>query len=114
VRVCFVILCEQGLRCLSLTRGTFWIRPQCSTITFDPRLVSNILETGEFRLVAESTYERNLLLRQRATLLPTRPLPTIIPIYFLGTNGIWSRHPHFFGFQNGTAKPGPLFLIKID
>ena len=71
-------LCEQGLRCVIVDKGDFG----SGTSAAPSRLIHGglkYLETGQFRLVAESTYERNLLLRNAAHLV--RPLPTLIPIH---------------------------------
>lgn len=101
-------LCEQGLRCLIVDKGDFG----SGTSAAPSRLIHGglkYLETGEFRLVAESTYERNLLLRNAPHLVA--PLPTIIPIHSW-TNGIWSAIRTFFGSKTAPRSRG-AFLIKI-
>jgi glycerol-3-phosphate dehydrogenase len=66
----------QGVDCLLVDRGDF-----CSGTSSAPsRLIHGglkYLETGEFRLVAESTLERNRLLTNAAHLV--RPLETVVP-----------------------------------
>ncbi|MCR9134543.1 MAG: glycerol-3-phosphate dehydrogenase/oxidase [Alphaproteobacteria bacterium] len=101
-------LCAQGLRCLIVDKGDF-----CSGTSAAPsRLIHGglkYLETGEFRLVAESTYERNLLLRNAAHLV--RPLPTFIPI-LSWTKGISAAIRTFLGSKTAPRSRGAL-LIKI-
>ncbi|MFT8613534.1 MAG: glycerol-3-phosphate dehydrogenase/oxidase [Gluconobacter oxydans] len=67
----------QGLRVLLVDRSDF-----CSGASCAPsRLIHGgikYLETGEFRLVAQSTLERNLLLRNAPHVV--KPLPTVLPI----------------------------------
>lgn len=70
-------LCAQGLKCLIVDKGDFG----SGTSAAPSRLIHGglkYLETGELRLVAESTYERNLLLKNAPHMV--RPLPTAIPI----------------------------------
>ena len=63
------------------------------------------LETGEFRLVAQSTLERNLLLRNAPHLVT--PLPTVIPIHsWFG--GIIPSIRRFLGFRSKLADRGVL------
>ena len=101
-------LCAQGLRCLIVDKGDF-----CSGTSAAPsRLIHGglkYLETGEFRLVAESTYERNLLLKNAAHLV--RPLPTVIPI-MSWTKGIGAAIRTFLGSKTAPRSRGAL-LIKI-
>lgn len=101
-------LCAQGLRCLIVDKGDF-----CSGTSAAPsRLIHGglkYLETGEFRLVAESTYERNLLLKNAAHLV--RPLPTFIPI-MSWTKGIGAAIRTFLGSKTAPRSRGAL-LIKI-
>jgi glycerol-3-phosphate dehydrogenase len=70
-------LALQGLRVLLVEREDV-----CAGASSAPsRLIHGgikYLETGEFRLVAQSTLERNLLLRNAPHTV--RPLPTVIPI----------------------------------
>ena len=69
-------LCAQGVRCLIADRGDFG----SGTSAAPSRLIHGglkYLETGEFGLVAQSTLERNLLLRNAPHCVA--PLPTVIP-----------------------------------
>ncbi|SFA56489.1 glycerol-3-phosphate dehydrogenase [Paracoccus halophilus] len=71
-------LCEQGLRCVITDKGDFG----GGTSAAPSRLIHGgikYLETGELGLVAQSTLERNLLLKNAPHLV--RPLPTVIPIF---------------------------------
>lgn len=71
-------LCEQGVTCVIADKGDFG----GGTSAAPSRLIHGgikYLETGELRLVAQSTLERNLLLRNAPHLV--RPLPTVIPIF---------------------------------
>lgn len=71
-------LCEQGLTCVISDKGDFG----GGTSAAPSRLIHGgikYLETGEFGLVAQSTLERNLLLKNAPHLV--RPLPTVIPIF---------------------------------
>lgn len=71
-------LCEQGLRCVISDKGDFG----GGTSAAPSRLIHGgikYLETGELGLVAQSTLERNLLLKNAPHLV--RPLPTVIPIF---------------------------------
>ena len=64
-------LCEQGASCVIADKGDFG----GGTSAAPSRLIHGgikYLETGELRLVAQSTYERNLLLRNAPHLV--RPL----------------------------------------
>jgi glycerol-3-phosphate dehydrogenase len=67
------------------------------------------LETGEFRLVAQSTLERNLLLRNAPHLV--RPLPTLIPI-FSWAKGIPAALRTLFGSTTAPRSRGAV-LMKI-
>ena len=101
-------LCAQGLRCLIVDKGDFG----SGTSAAPSRLIHGglkYLETGEFRLVAEATYERNLLLCNAAHLV--RPLPTLIPIQSW-TKGIGAAVRTFFGSTTAPRSRGAL-LIKI-
>ncbi|WP_027796732.1 glycerol-3-phosphate dehydrogenase/oxidase [Paraburkholderia acidipaludis] len=63
------------------------------------------LETGEWRLVAESTRERNRLLRNAPHFV--RPLETVLPIHsFFG--GIVPSALRFFGMQTKLADRGAI------
>lgn len=101
-------LCEQGVRCLIVDKGDYG----SGTSAAPSRLIHGglkYLETGEFRLVAESTLERNLLLRNAAHLV--RPLPTMIPIYSW-SKGIGAALRTFFGSTTAPRSRGAL-LVKI-
>jgi glycerol-3-phosphate dehydrogenase len=101
-------LCAQGLTCVIVDKGDFG----SGTSAAPSRLIHGglkYLETGEFRLVAESAYERNLLLKNAAHVV--RPLPTVIPIYSW-TKGAWSALRTFFGSKTAPRSRGAL-LIKI-
>ena len=101
-------LCEQGLRCLLVDKGDFG----SGTSAAPSRLIHGgvkYLETGEFRLVAQSTLERNLLLKNAPHVV--KPLPTMIPIHSW-TKGIWPALRTFFGSTTATRSRGAL-LIKI-
>jgi len=100
-------LCAQGLRCLIVDKGDFG----SGTSAAPSRLIHGglkYLETGEFRLVAEATYERNLLLRNAPHLV--RPLPTLIPIQSWA-RGIWPAILTFFGRTSAQRSRGAV-LIK--
>lgn len=101
-------LCEQGVRCMIVDKGDFG----SGTSAAPSRLIHGglkYLETGEFRLVAESTYERNLLLRNASHMVT--PLPTLIPI-FSWTNGMWAAIRTFLGAKQAPRSRGAI-LIKI-
>src|SRR5215475_6713335 len=71
-------LCEQGVRCLIIDKGDFG----SGTSAAPSRLIHGglkYLETAEFRLVAQSTLERNLLLKNAPHYV--HPLATTIPIF---------------------------------
>lgn len=71
-------LCEQSVTCALIDKGDFG----SGTSAAPSRLIHGgikYLETGEFRLVAQSTLERNLLLRNAPHYV--KPLPTVIPIF---------------------------------
>lgn len=100
-------LCEQGVGCLIADKGDFG----SGTSAAPSRLIHGglkYLETGELRLVAQSTLERNLLLRNAPHLV--HPLPTIIPI-FSWTRGIWPAIRTLFGSTTAPRSRGAL-LIK--
>jgi glycerol-3-phosphate dehydrogenase len=100
-------LCAQGLTCLIVDKGDFG----SGTSAAPSRLIHGglkYLETGEFRLVAESTYERNLLLKNAAHVV--RSLPTVIPIQSW-TRGLWAAVRTFFGSTTAPRSRGAL-LVK--
>lgn len=100
-------LCQQGIRCLILDKGDYG----SGTSAAPSRLIHGglkYLETGEFGLVAQSTLERNLLLKNaRHTVTP---LPTVIPV-FSWTKGIWPALRTLFGATSAPRSRGAL-LIK--
>ena len=70
-------LALQGVKTLILDRSDICTGASCAP----SRLIHGgikYLETGEFKLVAQSTLERNLLLRNAPHVV--RPLPTVLPI----------------------------------
>ncbi len=67
------------------------------------------LENGEFRLVAESLRERNLLLKNAPHYV--KPLPTTVPI-FSWTSGIVNAALRFLGLSRSATRRGAL-IIKI-
>ena len=101
-------LCHQGIRCLIVEKRDFG----SGTSAAPSRLIHGglkYLETGEFGLVAESTFERNLLLKNAPHLV--KPLPTIIPVRSWA-NGVWSATRTFLGFKSPFRSRG-AFLIKL-
>ena len=101
-------LCEQGASCVIADKGDFG----GGTSAAPSRLIHGgikYLETGELRLVAQSTYERNLLLRNAPHLV--RPLPTVIPI-FSWLRGIGPALRTLLGSTTAPRGRGAV-LIKI-
>ncbi|WP_428425060.1 glycerol-3-phosphate dehydrogenase/oxidase [Pararhizobium sp.] len=101
-------LCAQGLRCLIIDKGDFG----SGTSAAPSRLIHGglkYLETGEFGLVAQSTLERNLLLKNAPHYVT--PLPTLIPI-FSWFNGITAALRTLFGSTSAPRSRGAV-LIKI-
>lgn len=101
-------LCAQGLTCAIVDKGDFG----SGTSASPSRLIHGglkYLETGELRLVAESTLERNLLLRNAPHLV--HPLKTVIPI-FSWFNGIGAAIRTLFGSTTAPRRRGAV-LIKI-
>ena len=101
-------LCEQGVRCLIVDKADFG----SGTSAAPSRLIHGglkYLETGEFRLVAESTLERNLLLKNAPHCVA--PLPTLIPI-FSWLRGIGAALRTMAGATSAPRSRGVL-LIKI-
>ena len=96
----------QGIDCLLIDRGDF-----CSGTSAAPsRLIHGglkYLETGEFRLVAEATLERNRLLANAPHLV--RPLQAVVPAtrWF---SGIWPSLVRFLGGRAKLANRGALVL----
>ncbi|SMC82898.1 glycerol-3-phosphate dehydrogenase [Primorskyibacter flagellatus] len=100
-------LCAQGVKCLIVDKGDFG----SGTSAAPSRLIHGglkYLETGELRLVAESTYERNLLLKNAAHLV--RPLPTAIPILSWG-KGVTAALRTLLGSTTAPRSRGAL-LVK--
>jgi glycerol-3-phosphate dehydrogenase len=101
-------LCEQSVDCLIIDKADFG----SGTSAAPSRLIHGglkYLETGEFRLVAQSTLERNLLLRNAPHLV--HPLPTIIPI-FSWTRGVVAALRTLLGSKTAPRSRGAV-LIKI-
>jgi glycerol-3-phosphate dehydrogenase len=101
-------LCEQGLRCLIVDKADFG----AGTSAAPSRLIHGglkYLETGEFGLVAQSTLERNLLLRNAPHLV--HPLPTLIPI-FSWTRGVGAALRTLLGAKQAPRSRGAV-LVKL-
>lgn len=101
-------LAEQGLSCLIVDKGDF----SSGTSAAPSRLIHGglkYLETGEFGLVAQSTLERNLLLRNAPHCVD--PLETIIPI-FSWIEGIPAALRTLFGSTTAPRSRGAV-LMKI-
>ncbi|MBC9247252.1 glycerol-3-phosphate dehydrogenase/oxidase [Paracoccus sp. 11-3] len=100
-------LCEQGLTCIIADKGDFG----GGTSAAPSRLIHGgikYLETAELGLVAQSTLERNLLLRNAPHLV--HPLPTVIPI-FSSFKGIPAAIRTLFGSTTAPRSRGAV-LIK--
>ena len=101
-------LCEQGVTCAIIDNADFG----SGTSSAPSRLIHGgikYLETGELRLVAESTLERNLLLRNAPHYV--KPLPTVIPI-FSWWKGIPAAIRTSFGSTVAPRARGAV-LIKV-
>ena len=101
-------LCEQGVTCALIDKGDFG----SGTSAAPSRLIHGgikYLETGEFRLVAQSTLERNLLLRNAPHFV--KPLQTVIPI-FSWWKGIPAALRTLFGSTTAPRSRGAV-LIKL-
>jgi glycerol-3-phosphate dehydrogenase len=101
-------LCEQGLKVAIVDKGDYG----SGTSAAPSRLIHGgikYLETGEFRLVAQSTLERNLLLRNAPHYV--RPLHTVIPI-FSRLKGVTAALRTLFGSKTAPRSRGSL-LIRI-
>ena len=101
-------LCEQGVTCLIIDKGDYG----SGTSAAPSRLIHGglkYLETGEFGLVAQSTLERNLLLRNAPHTV--EPLPTVIPI-FSYAGGIWAALRTLMGSTTAPRSRGAV-LIKV-
>jgi len=101
-------LCIQGVDCLIVDKADFG----SGTSAAPSRLIHGglkYLETGEFGLVAQSTLERNLLLRNASHCV--EPLPTFIPV-FSWTKGIWAALRTLTGSTTAPRSRGAV-LVKI-
>jgi len=101
-------LCEQGVSCLIVDKSDYG----SGTSAAPSRLIHGglkYLETGEFGLVAQSTFERNLLLRNAPHYV--KPLPTLIPV-FSWMRGSWAAIRTLLGAKGVPRSRGAL-LIKI-
>ncbi|NLS03381.1 glycerol-3-phosphate dehydrogenase/oxidase [Rhizobium sp. P32RR-XVIII] len=101
-------LTSQGVNCLIVDKADFG----SGTSAAPSRLIHGglkYLETGEFGLVAQSTLERNLLLKNAPHCVD--PLPTFIPI-FSWTRGIWAALRTLMGSTTAPRRRGAL-LVKI-
>lgn len=101
-------LALQGIDCVLVDSGDW-----CAGTSAAPsRLIHGglkYLETGEFRLVAESTHERNLLLRNAPHYV--RPLSSVVPIYsYFG--GIGASLKRFFGGKAEMVDRG-LLIVEL-
>ncbi|MFT8482631.1 glycerol-3-phosphate dehydrogenase/oxidase [Gluconobacter sp. P1D12_c] len=99
-------LALQGVKTLILDRSDICTGASCAP----SRLIHGgikYLETGEFKLVAQSTLERNLLLRNAPHFV--RPLPTVLPIRtWLG--GIVTSFRRFLNLGGKMTDRGALVL----
>jgi glycerol-3-phosphate dehydrogenase len=97
-------LSMQHVDCLLIDKTDFASGASCAP----SRLIHGglkYLETGEFRLVAESTLERNLLLKNAPHFV--QPLETVLPIHsYFG--GIVASVRRFFGMKSKLADRGAL------
>jgi len=101
-------LCEQGLKAAIIDKGDYG----SGTSAAPSRLIHGgikYLETGEFRLVAQSTLERNLLLRNAPHVV--RPLHSVIPI-FSWLKGVGAALRTLVGSTTAPRSRGAV-LIKI-
>jgi glycerol-3-phosphate dehydrogenase len=101
-------LALQGIDCLLVDAGDW-----CAGTSAAPsRLIHGglkYLETGEFRLVQESTEERNLLLRNAPHYV--HPLPSVVPIHSL-FGGILPSLKRFFGRKAELVDRG-LLIVEL-
>ncbi|WP_438754494.1 glycerol-3-phosphate dehydrogenase/oxidase [Pararhizobium sp. O133] len=101
-------LCLQGIKCLIIDKADFG----SGTSAAPSRLIHGgikYLETGELGLVAQSTLERNLLLRNAPHCV--EPLATFIPSFSL-MKGAFAALRTLFGSTTAPRSRGAL-LIKI-
>lgn len=99
-------LCEQGITCMIVDKGDFG----SGTSAAPSRLIHGglkYLETGEFGLVSESTFERNLLLKNAPHLV--HPLQTVIPM-FSWLKGIPAAVRTLFGSKTAARSRGALLI----
>ena len=101
-------LALQGVDCLIVDQGDW-----CAGASAAPsRLIHGglkYLETGEFRLVAESTRERNLLLRNAPHFV--KALATVVPIHSV-FSGIVPSIKRFLGRKSKLADRG-LLIVEV-
>lgn len=98
----------QGVNCAIVDKADFG----SGTSAAPSRLIHGglkYLETGEFGLVAQSTLERNLLLKNAPHCV--EPLATFIPV-FSWTRGIWAAVRTLFGSKTAPRSRGAI-LVKI-
>ncbi|MDM9627958.1 glycerol-3-phosphate dehydrogenase/oxidase [Rhizobium sp. S152] len=101
-------LALQGINCMIIDKADFG----SGTSAAPSRLIHGglkYLETGEFGLVAQSTLERNLLLKNAPHCVEA--LPTFIPV-FSWTRGIGAAIRTLFGSKTAPRSRGAV-LIKI-
>ncbi|ANN58588.1 glycerol-3-phosphate dehydrogenase [Mesorhizobium loti NZP2037] len=101
-------LSAQGVSCCIVDKADFG----SGTSAAPSRLIHGglkYLETGEFGLVAQSTLERNLLLKNAPHYVS--PLPTVIPIFSWG-KGMWAALRTLLGSTSAPRSRGAI-LIKI-
>lgn len=101
-------LSAQGISCCIVDKADFG----SGTSAAPSRLIHGglkYLETGEFGLVAQSTLERNLLLKNAPHYVS--PLPTVIPIFSWG-KGMWAALRTLLGSTSAPRSRGAI-LIKI-
>ena len=101
-------LSVQGVNCAIVDKADFG----SGTSAAPSRLIHGglkYLETGEFGLVAQSTLERNLLLKNAPHCV--EPLPTFIPV-FSWTRGIGAALRTLFGSKTAPRSRGAI-LVKI-
>jgi glycerol-3-phosphate dehydrogenase len=94
----------QQVDCLLIDKGDF----ASGASSAPSRLIHGglkYLETGELRLVAESTLERNLLLKNAPHVV--LPLETVLPIYSV-FGGIMASVLRFFGVKTKLADRGAI------
>ncbi len=101
-------LAQQGVDVLLVDKGDY----SSGTSAASSHMVHGglrYLENGEFRLVREALYERNLLLQNAPHYV--HPLPTTVPI-FRWLSGIFNAPLKFLGLHSRPSERGAL-VIKI-